>query len=100
MAQHTSPHEHDNHGTASKAATAHGVGLDQVVVGDSLGVRLGERVALDGAILEGRSSIDESFVTGESRRFDRERDCHHAHAMRHTMRFRPMIRSLPQSLRN
>ena len=42
------------------------VGLDQVVVGDSLRVRPGERVALDGAILEGRSSIDESLVTGES----------------------------------
>ncbi len=42
------------------------VGLDQVVVGDSLRVRPGERVALDGVILEGRSSIDESLVTGES----------------------------------
>ena len=42
------------------------VGLDQVVVGDKLRVRPGERVALDGAILEGRSSIDESLVTGES----------------------------------
>jgi heavy metal translocating P-type ATPase len=42
------------------------VGLDQVVVGDKLRVRPGERVALDGAIIEGRSSIDESLVTGES----------------------------------
>lgn len=42
------------------------VSLDQVVVGDRLRVRPGERVALDGAILEGRSSIDESLVTGES----------------------------------
>ena len=42
------------------------VSLDQVVVGDSLRVRPGERVALDGVILEGRSSIDESLVTGES----------------------------------
>ena len=42
------------------------VSLDQVVVGDKLRVRPGERVALDGAILEGRSAIDESLVTGES----------------------------------
>ena len=42
------------------------VSLDQVLVGDSLRVRPGERVAVDGAILEGRSAIDESLVTGES----------------------------------
>ena len=41
------------------------VSLDQVLVGDSLRVRPGERVAVDGAILEGRSAIDESLVTGE-----------------------------------
>jgi Cu+-exporting ATPase len=42
------------------------VGLDQVVAGDSLRVRPGERVPVDGSILEGRSAIDESMVTGES----------------------------------
>ncbi|KAB2920171.1 MAG: heavy metal translocating P-type ATPase [Hyphomicrobiaceae bacterium] len=42
------------------------VGLDQVIVGDRLRVRPGERVPVDGAILEGRSAIDESMVTGES----------------------------------
>jgi P-type Cu+ transporter len=42
------------------------VNLDQVLVGDSLRVRPGERVAVDGEILEGRSAIDESLVTGES----------------------------------
>jgi heavy metal translocating P-type ATPase len=42
------------------------VSLDQVLVGDSLRVRPGERVAVDGEILEGRSAIDESLVTGES----------------------------------
>jgi P-type Cu+ transporter len=42
------------------------VGLDQVVVGDRLRVRPGERVPVDGEILEGRSAIDESMVTGES----------------------------------
>ena len=42
------------------------VSLDQVLVGDRLRVRPGERVAVDGEILEGRSAIDESLVTGES----------------------------------
>jgi Cu+-exporting ATPase len=42
------------------------VGLNQVVAGDRLRVRPGERVPVDGSILEGRSAIDESMVTGES----------------------------------
>ncbi len=42
------------------------VGLDAVVVGDRLRVRPGESVPVDGAVLEGRSSVDESMVTGES----------------------------------
>ena len=42
------------------------VSLDQVVAGDKLRVRPGERVPVDGAILEGRSALDESMVTGES----------------------------------
>lgn len=42
------------------------VSLDQIAVGDRLRVRPGERVPLDGQILEGRSAIDESMVTGES----------------------------------
>ena len=40
--------------------------LDQVVVGDRLRVRPGERVPVDGEIVEGRGAIDESMVTGES----------------------------------
>lgn len=42
------------------------VSLDQVIVGDRLRVRPGERVPVDGEILDGRSAIDESMVTGES----------------------------------
>jgi Cu+-exporting ATPase len=40
--------------------------VEQVVVGDLVVVRPGDRVAVDGAIVEGRSHLDESLVTGES----------------------------------
>jgi Cu+-exporting ATPase len=42
------------------------VSLDQVAVGDRLRVRPGEKVPVDGVVLEGRVAIDESMVTGES----------------------------------
>jgi Cu+-exporting ATPase len=42
------------------------VPLDHVHVGDKLRVRPGEKVPVDGVVLEGASSVDESMVTGES----------------------------------
>jgi Cu+-exporting ATPase len=42
------------------------VGLDVVAVGDRLRVRPGEKVPVDGELQEGRSTLDESMVTGES----------------------------------
>ena len=42
------------------------VALDQVQVGDRLRVRPGEKVPVDGIVEEGRSSVDEALVTGES----------------------------------
>jgi len=42
------------------------VPLDTVIVGDRLRVRPGEKVPVDGVLLDGRSSLDESMVTGES----------------------------------
>ena len=41
------------------------VSLDAVKPGDRLRVRPGERVPVDGEVVEGRSSVDESMVTGE-----------------------------------
>ena len=39
--------------------------LDQVAVGDILRVRPGEKVPVDGIVFEGRSSVDESMISGE-----------------------------------
>jgi len=41
------------------------VALDALVVGDRIRIRPGEKVPVDGRILEGRSSFDESMLTGE-----------------------------------
>ncbi|HZY22954.1 MAG TPA: heavy metal translocating P-type ATPase [Beijerinckiaceae bacterium] len=42
------------------------VRLDEVHVGDRLRVRPGETVPVDGDVVEGRSAVDESMITGES----------------------------------
>src|ERR1700730_9421582 len=42
------------------------VSLDAIMVGDRLRVRPGEKVPVDGVVIEGRSAVDESMVTGES----------------------------------
>ncbi|MBV8837125.1 MAG: heavy metal translocating P-type ATPase [Alphaproteobacteria bacterium] len=42
------------------------IALDAVAVGDTLRVRPGEKVPVDGIVTEGRSAFDESMVTGES----------------------------------
>ena len=42
------------------------VSLDAVLVGDALRVRPGESIPVDSVVVEGRSSLDESMVTGES----------------------------------
>ncbi len=42
------------------------VALDAILAGDRLRVRPGESIPVDGVVLEGRSSVDESMLTGES----------------------------------
>ncbi len=44
----------------------HDVSLDQVQIGNTLRVRPGEKIPIDGVVLEGNSSVDESMITGES----------------------------------
>lgn len=47
--------------------------IEEVAVGDMIRVRPGEKIPVDGVIIEGDSSIDESMVTGESIPVDKTR---------------------------
>jgi len=50
------------------------VPLDQIQVGDRLRVRPGEKIPLDGIVVEGSSAVDESMITGESMPVKKEPD--------------------------
>lgn len=50
----------------SKTGSDEEISLDQIAVGDLLRVRPGDKVPVDGTVVEGRSTVDESMVTGES----------------------------------
>ena len=56
----------------NKDDTDEDINIDLIAVGDRLRVRPGEKVPVDGRVLEGRTSIDESMVTGESMPVTRE----------------------------
>jgi Cu+-exporting ATPase len=49
-----------------RGGEAREVAVDEVVPGDVVLVRPGERIPVDGVVLEGRSGVDESLLTGES----------------------------------
>ena len=50
------------------------VSLEAIAVGDKLRVKPGDKVPVDGTVLEGHSSLDESMVTGESMPVSKEKD--------------------------
>ncbi len=49
------------------------ISIDQVQLGDIIRVRPGEKIPVDGEIIEGESSIDESMITGESIPVDKQK---------------------------
>ncbi len=59
-------------GLQAKTATVlvngeeHEIPVEQVLIGDTVIVKPGEKIPVDGVVLEGHSSVDESMVTGES----------------------------------
>lgn len=52
--------------TVIRATQEHIMPIEQVVVGDEILVRPGEKIPVDGAIVAGQSTVDESMVTGEA----------------------------------
>ncbi|HEY5683776.1 MAG TPA: heavy metal translocating P-type ATPase [Acidimicrobiia bacterium] len=58
--------------TVIRAGVETTVAVDRLVPGDRMVVRPGEKIPTDGVIVEGRSSLDESMLTGESVPVDKE----------------------------
>ncbi|MET3504159.1 heavy metal translocating P-type ATPase [Halalkalibacter oceani] len=59
--------------TVLKAGKAETIPLEQVKVGDQLLIKPGEKIPVDGIVLQGQSAVDESMLTGESVPVEKER---------------------------
>ena len=62
-----------NTARARRDGEEHDVPLDEVQRGDQLRVRPGEKVPVDGRVIEGRTNVDESMMTGEPMPVEKER---------------------------
>ncbi len=62
---------HDNEGSSEGERD---IPLDEVKPGDRLRVRPGEKIPVDGVVLEGSSAVDESMITGESLPAEKTKD--------------------------
>ncbi len=51
--------------------------IDQVQIGDIIRVRPGEKIPVDGIIIEGESSVDQSMIHPYNRKFYNVLDCNH-----------------------
>jgi Cu+-exporting ATPase len=60
------PNDGETQGGGESIEKEKDIPLEQVKPGDRLRVRPGESIPVDGVVLEGRSSVDESMITGES----------------------------------
>lgn len=58
--------------TVLRNGEEHQIPVDQVVVGDTLVVKPGEKIPVDGTVVKGMTSIDESMITGESMPVEKE----------------------------
>src|SRR5690606_19691817 len=55
-----------------EAGNEQAVSVDEIVPGDMVRIRPGERIGVDGEVIEGSSSVDESTLTGESLPVDKQ----------------------------
>ena len=66
LAYQSPPHPVGEECKAFLVESVHDVSRDEVRMGDMVVVRPGERIPVDGVVVEGRTAVDESMLTGES----------------------------------